>query len=231
MYEIYLHRFKTTGKVYIGKTCKGVLFRLKKHFNDAISGSKTKFHKAIVKYGVDDIETLILATTESCEIANMLEIEFIEKYDSYKNGYNMTLGGDGGDVFSSKTEEEKKIIRKVKSIQSSGCNNPKYSGYSDEELVDFGVQYFIENKNKIHMNGWRRYCKLNKLPMRYSNCRFDGKGYLGFIEKVKIKLTSLNIVWNVTNFTLTKEERYSKEVNNKISQTLKAKNVKNNKDN
>lgn len=37
-----------------------------------------------------------------------MEIFFITDYDSFKNGYNSTLGGDGGDTISMKSKEQKK---------------------------------------------------------------------------------------------------------------------------
>lgn len=203
-----MHKFKTSGKVYIGQTCKGVFFRLKVHVNDAIRDPKTKFHKAILKYGIEDIETSVLDKVGSKEESDKLEIFYIEKFDSFKNGYNMTLGGDGGDIFNLKSEDEKARIKGLFSINSTGVNNPRYCGLSDDELVEIAFKYFLDNDYKITRNGWFYYCKLNNLPQNYSEFRFNGNKYNGLIEKLKIKLTENNISYNEYSFTFDKYKRY-----------------------
>jgi group I intron endonuclease len=84
------------NKSYIGWTSKSVDNRWKKHkfyaFNKISNG---KFPNAIKKYGVDCWDVIILIEVDSNDTAKKLEIEFIEKYDTYHNGYNSTKGGDG----------------------------------------------------------------------------------------------------------------------------------------
>ena len=95
--EIYKITNKINGKVYIGQTIRPVEYRFNRHMNDALNNIlDTHFARAIRKYGVDAfiIETLEDGIDSSDEL-NKKEIEYIEKYDSYYNGYNSTLGGDG----------------------------------------------------------------------------------------------------------------------------------------
>lgn len=50
-------------------------------------------HQAIRKYGEDSFEWSIIDQAYSQEDLDEKEIYWIDYYDSYRNGYNMTLGG------------------------------------------------------------------------------------------------------------------------------------------
>lgn len=88
---IYKITNNVNGKSYIGQTRQGIQFRWCQHTN---SKDNSYFHKAIRKYGKDNFTIDIL---EECpvEILNEREIFYIAKYDTFKNGYNLTIGGDG----------------------------------------------------------------------------------------------------------------------------------------
>lgn len=88
-------------KVYIGQTVYPVLYRWRRHINSAIKGSDNKFHRAIRKYGENNFRVETLRTLKCTNIdklkvlLNTLEEYFIEFYDSFKSGYNSTIGGEG----------------------------------------------------------------------------------------------------------------------------------------
>lgn len=95
---IYKVTSKINGKIYIGKTESSIEERWKSHlrasFNENHKDYNLAFHRAIRKYGEDNftieqIDTGIGATLKEKEQS------WIVFYDSYKNGYNSTLGGDG----------------------------------------------------------------------------------------------------------------------------------------
>lgn len=79
------------GKVYIGQTRYTVEFRWRQHIH---TKDNAYFHKAIQKYGSDNFT---VETLEECEYKylNAKEIFYIAKYNSFKKGYNSTIGGDG----------------------------------------------------------------------------------------------------------------------------------------
>lgn len=85
------------GKKYIGKTWN-LDKRLAQHFSD-LKLNKHHSHKlqrAVNKYGLEHFKV----TYEQKEIStdedlSLLEIQEIQKFDSYNNGYNETLGGEG----------------------------------------------------------------------------------------------------------------------------------------
>lgn len=92
-YIVYYHKFKSTGKGYVGVTKHSIDTRLKQH-----SKIGHLFHKALKKYGVDDLESTVLhSDILDIDELKRLEIYYVEKYNTYYktgHGYNMTLGGD-----------------------------------------------------------------------------------------------------------------------------------------
>ena len=97
LYYIYIHTSKTSGKSYIGVSDNPE--RRKYHhklnaFNPNSRMFNTHFKRAIRKYGIDDFQTTILWQTPCKDTAYLAEVYFIALYDTYKNGYNETFGGD-----------------------------------------------------------------------------------------------------------------------------------------
>ena len=88
---IYKITNKVNGKSYIGQTRYTLEFRWKQHQHKK---DNTYFHNAIHKYGIENFSIEIL---EKCNIEdlNSREIFYIAKYDTFKNGYNLTIGRDG----------------------------------------------------------------------------------------------------------------------------------------
>ncbi len=83
------------AKCYIGFT-KGTLSKRKiGHYSKSAKGSKNHFHNALRKYSPEVFLWEILDTCETIEEAKILEKALIKKFDSYTNGYNSTLGGEG----------------------------------------------------------------------------------------------------------------------------------------
>ena len=90
---IYKAHNPINGKCYIGQT----IHSLTKRMNDHKSSSKAKdyhFYYAIRKYGFDTFEWEVLKTAPVEELSKW-EMYYIGLYDSYNNGYNSTLGGEG----------------------------------------------------------------------------------------------------------------------------------------
>lgn len=80
-------------KIYIGQTS----FSLNKRFQEHISEVKKNFknrplYSAMKKYGIEHFHIELIEETENPEER---EIYWINYYNSYHNGYNATLGGEG----------------------------------------------------------------------------------------------------------------------------------------
>lgn len=171
-YIVYKHMIN--NKPYIGYTSLTIEERLNKHILNANSGIETHFYRAIRKYGVKSITSEILFETDEKKEALNKEMELIKEYESLKNGYNMTEGGDGGDITSNFSKERwEEYINKL-SNRSTGDKNPNHSGYSDEELINEGVKLAKDNDNVFYYNLWQEHAKKNNLPQSFSKNRFKG---------------------------------------------------------
>lgn len=93
IYKIYND---VNSKIYIGKTLDTLENRFKIHKKDASSYYKDKrpLYNAMNKYGFDKFH---IELVEECDIEELSirEIYWIEYFNTYKNGYNATRGGDG----------------------------------------------------------------------------------------------------------------------------------------
>lgn len=87
---------KVNNKSYIGY-CIDFKERKTRHFLCAKKGIVTRFYNAIRKYGEENFEWIILFDNlENIEECKKIEKLMIVLFDTYNNGYNSTLGGDGG---------------------------------------------------------------------------------------------------------------------------------------
>lgn len=98
---MYIYRLTNTtnGKIYIGKwTKESVATRWQEHCIAASKGSQVHFHRAIRKYGPGSFRLETLYTARTVKELNAMETFFIVLHQSHlrENGYNMTMGGDGG---------------------------------------------------------------------------------------------------------------------------------------
>jgi len=107
IYSIYKATNKTNGKVYIGMDSNWPK-RYSEHHNE-LKRSKTKFHNAIKKYGRDNFEWCLIYQSNDYEHIKSMECFFIEEYDTFKHGYNMTLGGEGIKGYIMPEEHKRKI--------------------------------------------------------------------------------------------------------------------------
>lgn len=96
---IYKVTCKNSNKIYIGKTESSVNGRWKEHCRAAFLEShgdyNFPFHRAIRKYGVENFIIETIDQTENPEELKEKEKYWINFYNSYYDGYNSTLGGDG----------------------------------------------------------------------------------------------------------------------------------------
>ena len=110
---IYKVTNKENGKVYIGQTSRELKQRMWAHYKSVRSGSETNFHNALRKYPKESFQWEVIATTDNNDDLNQLEVQFIKEYDSFKSGYNMTEGGDGGFTYKKGTEMYDRIKHKL----------------------------------------------------------------------------------------------------------------------
>lgn len=135
----YIYRIenKINGNNYIGKTYLPIEERWKQHKKE-VNKERAKdrpLYRAINKYGIENFQIIEI---EFCENLEEREKYWIQKFDTYKNGYNATLGGDGKTYFEFSDEE---VIQK----------------YQEYLSVNETAKFFECNKDtisiRLHNNG------------------------------------------------------------------------------
>lgn len=84
------------GRIYVGKTIRTIETRWREHLKDFYNHKKDNLplYAAMNKYGIDNFA---IEQIEECTDEEVSERErfWIENFQSFKQGYNATLGGDG----------------------------------------------------------------------------------------------------------------------------------------
>jgi uncharacterized protein YerC len=116
--------------------------RFKQHCKpSAHKKHKYKLYKAMAKYGTSNFYVELLEDNIEYKNLDKKEIYWIEQYDSYKNGYNSTPGGDG------------KVINKIQNIEEI------------VELLKSGVDVKdVAQKYNVHTATINRVLKANGYP-------------------------------------------------------------------
>lgn len=115
-------------KVYIGKTeLPNPEDRWKEHKKEATrERSKTRaIYSALNKYGIENFSFEIIEEIIDNSLLCEREIYWIAKYNSYYEGYNETLGGDGASYIHLPEAEVCKYYLQCKSLKDTA----KYFGH------------------------------------------------------------------------------------------------------
>lgn len=205
---IYLITNTVNNKCYIGQAIK-LRNRLKSHISNYTNERyDTPLYRAFSKYGLDKFTYQLLDVLEENDYRearkqlDLLEIKYIEIYNSYNNGYNQTQGGDGGILGYKFTEEQIKKQREntIKRIDE----NLLCKIY----LYDINSRYtymFIAPRYADHYFGWKEGTTKNML----SNI-LGRKKYIVYRneEEKKTKLNKLDLRgFNIGRY----ENKYNKE--------------------
>lgn len=198
---IYRH-ISPSGKSYIGLTSRKPEKR-RNNGNGYKKSHQIKFHNAILKYGWDNFEHLIIETDiQTLEEAKKREQYWIAYYDSYNHGYNATIGGDGGHNIS---EEAKKKIREhhlgmkasKESRKKMSCSQiNRWKNISPEEREKFaekfrgkepwnkGITHSDETKEKLRQINFAKEYKhewYDKCRIWISQNNLDGQEVARFL--------------------------------------------------
>ena len=93
----YIYKIENTinGKIYIGKTDYFDVTKRWKEHKRAMNREDCKhrpLYRAFNKYGIENFKFSVIEETNN---TSEREVYWINFYDAYNNGYNLTLGGDG----------------------------------------------------------------------------------------------------------------------------------------
>jgi len=93
---IYSATNNITGKCYIGQTVKGLNNRITGHYYDMNRNAcNSKFKLALGKYKKQDWNWNTLIEVDE-KLLNYYEQRYISLFDTYRNGYNTSSGGESG---------------------------------------------------------------------------------------------------------------------------------------
>ena len=153
--KVYQIVNKINNKVYIGITTRSLKERFNQHKYSRYS-MDTKFSRALKKYGIENFE-IQLIEDEITSLKELYEKEkyYISKYNSYNNGYNSTLGGDGCKTVAVSAEEivnEYSILKSsTKVAESLGIGeNTVLRVLHDNNIELFGSGYEVTKRADIN---------------------------------------------------------------------------------
>lgn len=115
--SIYIIKNKCNDKVYIGQTIQDIEERFKQHLRPSIMKQRGtyKIYNAMNKYGKENFYHETLEVEVPQDLLDEREIYYIDLFDSYKNGYNSTYGGNSRRI--NKVEDVDKLIE----MFNKGC--------------------------------------------------------------------------------------------------------------
>ncbi len=149
-----IYKFVNTinGKVYIGFDSKWPN-RIIVHKSSS-KNQDTKFYRAIRKYGWDKFEySVIYQSYDKDHTLKVMENYFINEYDSFHNGYNSTLGGDGvlGLIHSENAKRNISMKNKIPKPQTAEHVKNRINSKKKNLLLGITKQYIPteEHRKKI----------------------------------------------------------------------------------
>ena len=156
IYTVYKITCLINNKIYIGYTKNDITIRLRQHFKYAanIKNKKTKFTKAILKYGRINFKIEPIFKTINKDEALLKEIYFIKEFNTIKFGYNTTEGGIGGITCVNRivSEKTKKLIS-LNHADVSGNKNPFFNKTHSDETKKKIANREYKNGQKHHFYG------------------------------------------------------------------------------
>lgn len=189
IYSIYKVTCKVNKKIYIGFASN---YRKRKNVHKASYKTQNyKFYRAIRKYGWNNFDWSIIYQSKDKEYTlKSMENYFISLYDSFKNGYNTTLGGEGnlgnkhteetknkiGAVHKGKklSEHHKEILRKniilnchIKEARLKSSKKRKGIKLTEEEKIKRGMRNKKSETHKKSMG--RRMQNITKISCPHCN--------------------------------------------------------------
>ena len=161
---IYKIENKINHKVYIGQTIRSASQRKCEHWWHLKRGNHRNKHlqNAVDIYGLQNFVFCVIEDNVDLHQLNTKEQYYIQQYNSYYCGYNLTLGGDATNP---------NIGVYVYRYDEHGYYNKTYKSYSE-----------AARDNGLTVSSIRNQCIIHN--RRTSKSKIDGKKYIFSLERV-----------------------------------------------
>ena len=187
---IYIIKNNLNDKVYIGQTIQSLKVRWQEHCRKGSSKNEQnmRIKKAIHKYGKENFR---IEELEICDVKDLdtREIYYINFYNSYKDGYNSTLGGKSG---------TKPL--KLSNIEQQNCIELYKLGFSLRSIAkEFNVdkatiKHIIEINNEVLRKSRTYKFSINERLQILEDLKYFSRKEI--IEKWKISKSYLSQLIN-----------------------------------
>lgn len=188
---IYLTRNKVNGHSYVGKH--------KLNGDNSYIGSGKNICSAIKKYGKDNFTNEILQYCNSLEELNLAEMSWIKKLRSEGEcHYNISDGGDGGDIFSKLTPEQQEHVREV-------CGKTQLGVVWDDERKEKMRQKQLgkvrSEETKLHMSIAQKGKKRSKESVEKTASKLRGRKQSQELIDKRVNSRKLNGNYSMSELT------------------------------
>lgn len=167
---IYIITNLINGMQYVGKTID-LSRRIKNHLS-GWSKSTKGIHSAIIKYGAENFDVQVIPYPNiSHQMLCIFERSHVAELDTYHNGYNQTLGGDGliGYKHTDETRQKQSEAQRGEKSHNFGKKASKETLQKQSE-----VQKRIGNKPP-NMGGWNKGIPQSEEQRRNHSQRMKGR--------------------------------------------------------
>jgi len=168
--KVYIIRNHCNDLVYVGSTTQSLTKRFSKHKEITKYNHKSKcnyeIYEAFNKFGIENfyMELLELFPCSCKDELHKKEGEYIRKFDSYKNGYNMRIAGRSKSQYNKENKEKIKEYY-IKNIKYFNEHNKNYYENNKEQIKETTKNYYQNNQDK--MREYRKnYYQNNQDKMR-----------------------------------------------------------------
>lgn len=169
---IYLIINNINGHKYIGKTTQSIKKRWQEHLNDSKKEDcETRpLYRAIRKYGAENFS---IEEVERCDVTTLSEREqyWIQYYNTYEDGYNATLGGDGRIVLDYDEIIKVYLMRHNATEVARVLNCSKDSVYKILKLNDIPIVSSAEIAKERNSKKVIQYDKSGNFIKEYSSAK------------------------------------------------------------